>query len=74
MDNTVPQNPPTYNLTLEEKSLVEELTSTARTLQQQAEGALKLICRTHHLDGDWRYQDGVMTKVQALQPPLPGKD
>ena len=57
MDNT-------YTLTADERSLLDEIQNNIRSMEQQARGALAMICKIHGLAGPWNYdpQGGTLTK------------
>jgi hypothetical protein len=56
-----------YLLTEPERTLIDELLANARALEQQAQGALRMICKIHGLEGQWNYNEGRLTK--ATGPP-----
>jgi hypothetical protein len=52
-----------YTLSHEEQALLGEFQTAQRDLQQQVQGAFKLICRQRALEGEWRLDGAKLLKV-----------
>jgi hypothetical protein len=55
-----------YQLTEEEFKLVAEYQQNLTAIQQQLEGACKLIIRQQKLDGQWTLQGNKLVKVEVV--------
>ena len=67
-----------FKLTPEELSLVADFRNAIAAMNQQLEGAIKMLIRRNKLEGDWRLADDKLLKVEppkeeALPSPKPIK-
>jgi hypothetical protein len=54
----------TYEMTAQEAAVFADYERAARDIQQQAQGALCMVLRSHGLDGQWSREGNTLTRVK----------